>query len=772
MLTPSHAAALSASSISPQVVAERGYYTAITKAEIGRLGFGDFQRNVPALVVPIHDVAGAVSMHVIRPDAPRMNPKTGKPTKYEFRHRSRMCLDVPPSARVRLANPTIPLWVTEGSKKADAAVSHGLCCVSIIGVWNWRGTNGMGGKTAMADWESIALNDREVYVAFDSDVMLKKSVSLALSRLKPFLESRKAHVRLVYLPPLPDGAKMGLDDFFATGRGVEDLLALAVKELRKPTEPKERATGERPEIVISTEISQVVNAAESALLASPGLELYQRGGELVRIVRGASGNRSGLKRDPTAPLIGIVPEAHLTELCARSAAWLKTVPVSEKDGGGTENVPALPPRWAVQALAARGSWRFRSLDAIIETPCIRPDGSVLSAPGYDEATGIMFEPTPGTPPFPEISENPSSTEAHQALAYINDIIDGFPFLEPSDRAAAIASILTPIARPALGGPAPLFAIRAPAAGTGKSILANVAAVVATGRRAALMTQSSDPGEESKRILSIGLEGDRVVLIDNVERPLGSAALSLALTGTTFRERLLGSNKMATVPMHATWFATGNNLVFKGDLGRRVVPIDLDAKVERPETRSGFKYAKLLDHVVEVRPTLVAACLTILRAFLVRDTEPVELSAFGSFEGWSDLVRHSLVWLGMADPCAGRERIRADSDPELTTLREALEVWLEVLGEEYHTVAEVLLVAKLPTRSYGVGSTTILSPTESDGVRLRAALAPLDSKSDGERIDPKRLGWGLRKHKDRIVNGMRVEGSTDGKKGVRWRVRKV
>ena len=68
------------------------------------------------------------------------------------------------------------------------------------GVWNWRGTNELGGKTALPDWESIALNDREVFLVFDSDVMTKSGVHLALSRLKAFLESRHARVKVVYLP--------------------------------------------------------------------------------------------------------------------------------------------------------------------------------------------------------------------------------------------------------------------------------------------------------------------------------------------------------------------------------------------------------------------------------------------------------------------------------------------------------------------------------------------------------------------------------------------
>ena len=140
----------------------------------------------------------------------------------------------PPRARRLLADPGLPLFVTEGARKADAAVSRGLCCVGLLGVWNFRGTNGQGGKTVLADWEQVALNGREVYVAFDSDVMTKRGVWAALARLKELLERRGATVSMVYLLPGEGGAKVGLDDFLAAGNGVAELCALASRELRQP----------------------------------------------------------------------------------------------------------------------------------------------------------------------------------------------------------------------------------------------------------------------------------------------------------------------------------------------------------------------------------------------------------------------------------------------------------------------------------------------------------------------------------------------------------
>ncbi len=229
-LLPQHAALLTASAISDKVAKARGYRSVEQKARLTELGFSSTQARVPSLLIPIWNVHGQIAMYQTRADEPRI--VDGKAVKYETPLRSRMVLDVPPTCRKNIGNPGVPLFVTEGIRKADAAASLDLCCVALLGVWNFRGSNEFGGTTALADWESIALNDRVVYIVFDSDVMTKISVHQALARLKAFLESRHANVRLIYLPSGPGGAKVGLDDFVAAGHGVDDLLALATSDLR------------------------------------------------------------------------------------------------------------------------------------------------------------------------------------------------------------------------------------------------------------------------------------------------------------------------------------------------------------------------------------------------------------------------------------------------------------------------------------------------------------------------------------------------------------
>ncbi len=202
-LLPQHEQLIRASAILPDVALARGYRSIQNSEDLLRLGFARWQCITPTLLVPLWNALGENALNHHRPDHPRN--RDGKQVKYEFPAGCRMIVDVHPFIRDTVRDPTIPLWVTEGARKADSAISHGQCCIAIIGTWNWRGTNELGGKTVLPDWEAIALKDqhdrpRDVYLVFDSDVMEKKEVHRALARLGAFLKWRGAHVQYIYLP--------------------------------------------------------------------------------------------------------------------------------------------------------------------------------------------------------------------------------------------------------------------------------------------------------------------------------------------------------------------------------------------------------------------------------------------------------------------------------------------------------------------------------------------------------------------------------------------
>jgi Protein of unknown function (DUF3631)/Domain of unknown function (DUF3854) len=224
-LFPQHAALLRASAISPDVARQRNYQSVDIKARLESIDIAKAHRLVPGLLLPVYGPEcrnGEASTWQYRPDHPRLDAK-GKPVKYVTAQRG-MVVDVPPAVRPHIGDPGRPLWITEGIRKVDSAVTAGIDCLGVLGVWNWRGGNTTGGRTALGAWEHVALNDRDVYLCFDSDVMVKASVRKALRRFVGFLEYRKAVVRLVMLPDAGAG-KTGLDDYLAAGGTVDDLDA-------------------------------------------------------------------------------------------------------------------------------------------------------------------------------------------------------------------------------------------------------------------------------------------------------------------------------------------------------------------------------------------------------------------------------------------------------------------------------------------------------------------------------------------------------------------
>jgi Protein of unknown function (DUF3631)/Domain of unknown function (DUF3854) len=200
-------------------------------------------------VIPTHDVIstnGECAGYQLRPDAPRMID--GRVTKFETPRGARLSLDVPPRVRQHLGNPDVPLWITEGPVKADAAVSHGLACVALFGVYAWRARNEFGGTTVMTQLEWLHLKDRQVYLAFDSDLILKVQVYDALARLRGVLEHFGAHVAIVVLPAGEHAEKTGLDDYLTRGGTADDLLAhhITTEMPKPPTTEKEKDKGPEP----------------------------------------------------------------------------------------------------------------------------------------------------------------------------------------------------------------------------------------------------------------------------------------------------------------------------------------------------------------------------------------------------------------------------------------------------------------------------------------------------------------------------------------------
>ena len=122
-----------------------------------------------------------------------------------------------------------------------------------------------------------------------------------------------------------------------------------------------------------------------------------------------------------------------------------------------------------------------------------------------------------------------ASERHSLLAIIRPVSYthlGFAFAAPNDRAAALSAILTALVRPSLRT-APMHVVSAPLKGSGKTLLAEIVALIATGKGATIMVFTADPEEQRKRLLTVLMSGDQVIVLDNIEGVLSGDALCTA-----------------------------------------------------------------------------------------------------------------------------------------------------------------------------------------------------------------------------------------------------
>jgi hypothetical protein len=510
---------------------------------------------------------------------------------------------------------------------------------------------------------------------------------------------------------------------------------------------KDSIDDSRPQIrMVDGQIDRVVRETEQAILKSPDMEIYQFADRLVRPIRqGTRQTDDGITRDLGAvTLHQVVPPWLVVEL-TKAITWLRW------DGRKDDWRPVdCPSNVATGYLAQAGNWRVPRLKGIVEAPTLRRDGSVLAKPGYDQATSLLFDPQGAE--FPAVPGDPSIEDANEALAKLKGVIADFPFVSDAHESAALAAILTALVRRSLRS-APMFGFTAPLRGSGKSLLADVVSLIATGRDAAVMSQARSSEEDKKRLLSILLHGDPIVVIDNVERDIFGDALCSILTQSTYQDRVLGENTMVSVPTNAMFIATGNNLTFRGDMLTRALLARIDPRCEHPEER---KFAgDLRQHVREHRGELVCAILTILRAYHVAGCPDQGLKPFGRFEEWSNLVRSTLVWLGEADPCITREEIEME-DPDRRGLETLLEAWFAAYADGPLTITEALEDVEV----------------NKDNALIKAVGQALSEVAGdrGGKPSAKRIAWYFRQKANKIVNGRKIEkAGNNGHKVAQWRV---
>ncbi len=395
-------------------------------------------------------------------------------------------------------------------------------------------------------------------------------------------------------------------------------------------------------------------------------ELFVRTGQMVNVVQDEDGRHS----------IREVTEAFLRGRMSRCANFSRQW---GREGMKSQS-PTNPPIDVVRDVLALSpaEWRFPALETVTEAPLLRADGTVLSAPGYDPQTRVFYPPCPELPDL-HVPHDPITDEVSEAVRLIDEALEGFPFVDQASRANAYAMLLTPMLRRAVQGNVPVALIDAPEAGTGKSLLAELVAIIHTGVAAAMKpTPSRDEEEWRKTLSAVLLAGNALTIFDNITYRLDSPSLALAVTASTWTDRLLGQTRTITVPQRTTWIATGNNIMLGGDIPRRCYWIRLDARTPQPWQRSGFTISDLRQWARENRSRLLSAFLTIARAWFSVGRPASTAPTLGSFEHWSRIVGGILSYAGIEGFLANLESLYEQSDPS----HQQWEVFLDAICEHF------------------------------------------------------------------------------------------
>jgi len=481
---------------------------------------------------------------------------------------------------------------------------------------------------------------------------------------------------------------------------------------------------ERPSIFVDPGLIPSILKQCAKLLEQ---HVFKRGRTLVRIGRAAE-LHDGLSRLATQPVVIAVNRQWLM----RELSELATFNRLDRRINDYKVVDC-PMNIAIALELGTDDDTFSHLTVLANAPFLRADGSICETLGYDAETGIYYAPNLEFPPQPS---QPGWREGRAALDELLDLVKQFPFAGDVSRSVYLADVLTALARPTLPK-APMVLYTATMAGSGKTLMASIANLIAYGHATTHPWPGANEEELKKVFTSVLLAGDPVVVFDNLPNGalVKSAALSQFVTSDDYADRKLGESERVKFRNRTRVVLTGNNITLASDNARRALVCELQLQVESLKDRQiEFEHPSLAMHIKQHRARFITAALTALRAYALHP-DPLNVPPLESFEDWSWRVRDTLIWLGEEDPVAS-VNYGNDGTGEIAVTFQVMQ-----------TVA----MAKVRTTPPEFRASD-LAIWSTSNYALRDAL---EQAGCAESNSAGKVGMWLRAHKNRIAGGLKL-----------------
>jgi len=306
--------------------------------------------------------------------------------------------------------------------------------------------------------------------------------------------------------------------------------------------------------------------------------------------------------------------------------------------------------------------RMPEIKLFTRNPAFTADWRLLQ-PGYDNASRIYYA-GPVIKPL-------------EGTKHLNELLQDFCFKSTADRTNYIGMLLTAVLIFHFIGAKPAAIFNGNQPGLGKTILAQIIAILRDGSPTETASYNSNDEEFEKRLGSIVRSGFTTIIIDNAKAHgrqvwIESACLERSITDSIISFRLLGHSVSIRVENSHIFCITSNTPNVSPDLISRSVVINLQYEGD-PRHRT-FHVADPEGYAMQYRIELLGELIGMVERWIQAGRPMANVKTRFNKLGWGNIIGGILAFNGEPDFLANAEEVAQLLDEtrrDFTTLVELL-----------------------------------------------------------------------------------------------------